>query len=96
MTNAIGPEALDAMTGEDRVYTEIERINAKMTENRMDGILRNTSEFTIILGDNSLSLPERQDVVDHFETAGWCQVLSHTSGEKGERPGLICYTFFKE
>ena len=91
MSEALGPS--DFPNDSDRIEDEVEEINDHLRKNPDK---RRMPEFNVIIRDAGLTQVERMEVCFRFESAGWSHVISQTTAENGERPGLICYTFTKE
>lgn len=89
----MGPKDVYTEFNDELVDAEIKRINAKFTEMNDARVNIKFPTAELILSDYGLSFDQRSKVAALFENEGWFSVISRTTAENGERPGLIHYTF---
>lgn len=92
----MGPKDVYTEFNDDEVDAEIKRINAKFIEMNDARVNIKFPTAELILSDYGLSFDQRAKVATLFEQEGWFNVVSRTTAENGERPGLISYTFSVE
>lgn len=74
----------------DRVRATIKKIDSCLIPQNRSGTSENYQWRCVVEGE--LSHAEREYIKDAYLEAGWDDVTSQTSSEKGERPGLTGFT----